>query len=127
MRTGPRQTLESSWEWLEFAAGLPSRAMPITAITAGTLVMSGRAILTGGFLDNVATTAGQFVIYDNTSASGVQVAGGTVAASTISQLSLPVKGILLEIGCFIVPTTATLTGSVYLIPLWHYPQTQPGH
>lgn len=125
-RTGRRYGLEGSWDWLEFAAGLPSKPQNVAATAANFLVASGRHILTGLSLLNAATTAGTIKVHDGTDTTGMIIYANTIAASGILNASLPVRGLLCEIGVYVEVVTATVNGAVYLTPLWHYRNTAPG-
>lgn len=125
-RTEQRYSLEGSWEWLEYAAGLPSKPINVAGTSANFLVASGRHILTGLSLINAATTAGTVKVHDGTDTTGMIVYANSVAGSGILNASLPVRGLLCEIGVFIEVVTATLNGAVYLTPLWHNRRTAPG-
>lgn len=123
--SGRRHGFEGSWDWLEYAAGLPSKPVPFSFVVGNFLAEGGRAILTGGVFVNSATTAGTVLVHDGTDTSGAVVAAVSVAASGLAQLPLPVRGVLLEIGCYVEVNTLQIKGSVYLTPLWHYPLTAP--
>jgi hypothetical protein len=60
---------------------------------------------------------------DNT---GKFIAALAIPASSTGLLSLPSKGILLEIGLFVAFTAITGAGAAFIVPLWHYPATPPG-
>lgn len=90
------------------------------------MVASGRFILAGAGLVNSATTAGTVTIYDGGGANGLLVAQLSVPASGSLPYNAPLHGVLLEIGCFVQLSGAGLTGAIYLIPLWHFPNTAPG-
>lgn len=121
-----RDTLEGSWEWLEFAARLPSRPQPIKAQSASTLALSGRCIVTGLSFLNLATTAGMVDLYDGQDANGTLAWRTPAAASAITVSPIPPNGIFCEIGAFLNLTTVTITGAILIIPLWHYRWTPPG-
>lgn len=125
-RTGRRHGLEGSWDWLEYAAGLPSKPINVAGTSANFLVASGRSILTGLSLINAATTAGTVKVHDGTDTTGMIIYANSIAGSGILNASLPVRGLLVEIGIFVEVLTATLNGAVYITPLWHYPHTAPG-
>lgn len=118
--------LKGSWEWLEFAAQLPANPQMITGQAGNKLIYSGRCILTGACVNNTATTAGTVQLLDGQDATGGLVAGGNVAASGITNVPVNGQGILCEVGVFLVVATATLTGSILIIPLWHDEYTAPG-
>lgn len=118
--------LKSSWPWLEFAAGLPAKAVPFPVKSAGFQAFGGRCIYLGITGANAATVAGSIILYDGQDATGAQVGNYAAAASSpVSQLG-PSNGVMCEIGLWVVPTGITLTGSVLVIPLWHYSFTPPG-
>lgn len=126
MKRRERDWQLGSWEWLEFASGLPANPEPLPVPGPNGLVMGGRAILRGYNFSNTSTTAGALVIYDGFDASGLGVirvgygATGTVAPAYFY------PGILLNLGCFATGGLGALTGVLYLVPLWHYPDTAPG-
>ncbi len=124
--TGRRHGLEGSWDWLEYAAGLPSKPISVPVGSAAGLVMGGRAVLTGGWFGNSGTVAGHISVYDGADGNGLEVARVALPASGVAVMSLPSRGLLLDIGCWVSVSTGTLGGTLYLIPLWHYPMTAPG-
>lgn len=121
-----RETLESSWDWLEFAAQLPARAIPFTSQSASFGPLTGRCIFLGVSWNNAATTAGAIDVLDGQDAKGGIAWQFTVAASVRGNGTIPGQGVLLEIGCWLNLTTVTITGAVLLIPLWHHRLTPPG-
>lgn len=120
------ESLEGSWEWLNFAADLPSRPFKASQAGASSLIGSGRYVFRGITGTNASTAAGTLQVLDGQDASGVLVQYIAVAAS--SALSSPYlgTGVLLENGCYIVNSGITTTATVWLVPLWHYPFTPPG-
>lgn len=118
--------LKGSWAWLQFAAQLPSNPQPLKNITAGSLVYSGRCILTGAIFNNTATAAGAVQLLDGVDATGALIAGAQLPASTLTPLSTVGQGILCEIGVFLVPTGTIAAATVLVIPLWHDEFTSPG-
>lgn len=127
MELRDRQAQRDSWEWLAFAASLPSRPIPFVGVSGNTLVYSGRCILTGVTANNTNAASGVIQLLDGLDATGVPAwqvhAGGTNQVQSI----LPNNGVLMDIGVFMEVSSATITGSVLLIPLAHYDMTQPGH
>ena len=117
---------KGSWEWLRFASQLPAKPFQFIAVSANTLIFKGRCILreiTG--LNNNAT-GGTLLLRDGEDASGVIAGTQGYAASSQFSHSFAAGGILLEIGCFLVPGGQSLTGTVALVPLWEYNITPPG-
>lgn len=127
MRTRPPiEGLKGSWEWLRFAAQLPSSPQFVSGQAANTLIYSGRCILTGATFLNSGTAPGQAILHDGQDVSGGVVSVTPIAASAAGNPVLPSMGVLCELGVFLEVTTATLKGSVFVIPLWHYEYTEPG-
>ena len=114
-----------SYEWFQFAAQLPADPVPIASPGGTQLIESGRSILTGIAATNSATAAGSFQVLDGQDAKGQLALPGQIAASGAVLLDVPGQGVLLENGCYLVVTTAVLTGVLYLIHLWRYPGLTP--
>ena len=126
MRSEHIEGLKGSWEWLEFAAQLPAKPMPLVSATANTLVYSGRCILAGASVFNNGTAAGGINLLDGLDGKGAIVTLIPLAANSGQTLELAPQGVLMEIGVFATISTATITGSIYIIPLWHERLTPPG-
>ena len=122
----PPTGLKGSFEWLALAATLPADPVPLPAGGGSGLVEPGRHILAGLAVVNTATTAGTVQILDGQDSKGQSVAAWSIPASGGLNPTLPTGGILLEVGCYIVVTSAILIGGVHLIHLWRYPFTPPG-
>lgn len=122
----PPGGLKGSWDWLAGASQLPAKPMAYAVGVGAGLVMSGRAILRGGFTGNGNAVAGHLSVYDGLDANGVEVWRVAVPASGVANLNIPDGGILLEIGCWVVSVGSSCSGSLILVPLWHYPFTPPG-
>lgn len=118
--------LEGSWEWLEFAAGLPAKVIAWPNGSAGGLVASGRLLVTGGWVNNGATTAGLAQLFDGISSTALEIARVPAAASSPTLFSFPNKGLLCEIGLFVATNSTVIGGAMYIIPLWHGEFTAPG-
>ena len=118
--------LKGSWEWLEFAAQLPAKPVPLVSLAASGALYSGRCILAGASVTNTATTAGQLNLLDGTDSKGQIVSVLPLAAGAAAYPVFGPAGVLMELGVFATVTTATITGSVYVIPLWHEWLTPPG-
>lgn len=122
-----RQALRDSWEWLAFAASLPSIAVPFTSLAGNDKVYSGRCILTGVTCNNSATTSGVIQLLNGDDNTGAPLWQVHVGGSNQAQSILPNNGVLADIGIFMTVSTLVITGSVLLIPLQHYDKTSPGH
>jgi hypothetical protein len=107
------------------AAQLPADPVPVPAGGGSGLVESGRLILAGLAVINTAATAGTVQVLDGVDSKGQAVAAYAVAASGGLNPFLPTSGIVLEVGCYLVVTNATLSGAIQLIHLWRYPFTPP--
>ena len=61
--------LKGSWEWLEYAAQLPAKAVNFTT-SADTLIYGGRCIYMGFTMANNAVGGGNFNLYNGRDANG---------------------------------------------------------
>lgn len=118
--------LKGSWEWLEYASQLPAKAVPLVGQAAGTLIFGGRCILAGASVFNNATTSGGINLLDGTDSKGQIVALLPLAANSGFTADIAPNGVLMEIGVFVTVSTANITGSIYVVPLWHQRMTPPG-
>lgn len=118
--------LKGSWEWLALANQLPSLAVPFTNPPAGSIIYSGRCIVRGASIQNTDTAGHQFTLHNGMDASGVIVGDFGPPASSRNVYLLAAEGVLCDIGVFLVASAATMVGSVYLVPLEHYPFGPPG-
>lgn len=108
-----------------FLADLPSSPFQFTGISAGAEVVSGRYVIRGAsFVNN---NAGLVVVsfYDGQDATGELVGVASAAAGTAGAVSFGSKGLMLEIGLFVVPSAGPVTGSASMVPLWQYNITPP--
>lgn len=118
--------LKGSWEWLQFAAQLPAKPVPLLVSSGTVVAYSGRCIYLGTNLINSATTAGRVVVYDGLDTSGPIIDLAAVAASGIASVNTAAAGILCELGVTVSLTSIVVTGSVLVVPLWHYLDSPPG-
>lgn len=118
--------LKGSWEWLQFAAQLPAKPIPLLASSGTVVAYSGRCIYLGINLINSATTAGRAVVYDGLDTTGPVLDLGAVAASGILSANTAAAGVFCEMGVTVALTSIVVTGSVLVVPLWHYFHTPPG-
>lgn len=126
-RPGREEILLDSWDWLAYAGRLPSKPIAPPLGVAAALAFSGRCIITGGWFNNTATAGGHVSIFDSVDGSGLEVSRFAMGASSVANVNIPSRGILLDIGCWVSVSQGTLLGAVYIIPLWHYDSTPPGH
>jgi hypothetical protein len=121
-----RRTLESSWDWLGFAAGLPGKHVALPGPTAWGLVAPGRSLFLGATLANTSGAAVTVTIRDGQDASGDVLAVLVVPANGGLPYVGPSSGVMAEVGIFIASPGASISGALYFVPLWHYPNTAPG-
>lgn len=117
---------KGSWEWLAFAGQLPARSVQFTGAAGTYKVFSGRCIYLGVVAINSAGTGGTLVMYDGQDATGAPIGVTSIAANGLANSNAQSKGVLCETGVAVVITTATINGSVLLVPLRHYGFTPPG-
>lgn len=126
MRERHTPRLERSWEWLEFAAQLPSRPEPMPSTGTSVQLMSGRCLLRGGLLSNL-TSAGIGVnIYDGTDTKGLFIGELSVPAGGFPSFDFDAVGVLMERGVFLTFNPGPPAGTMFVVPLWHYEHTPPG-
>lgn len=121
-----RETLESSWEWLAFAARLPARAFTFKGISGGLLLATGRFIYTGASALNADASSHFFVVRDGQDNTGEIVCGLGVASNAYVTDRAGQPGTLVEKGLYLDLVGGPWTGSVYAAPLWHAWITPPG-
>lgn len=122
----PRHTLKGSWEWLEFAASLPSQPNQFIAVTAGQLLLSGRYLVTGITINNTSTNAGTVTLYDGQDTTGTIVLAQHFSASGTQTTPTVPNGVLCEIGVFMNVTAGSISGAVWAVPLSEIAGTPPG-
>lgn len=118
--------LKGSWEWMSLATTMPAKAVPLPGISAGYLAAAGRYVLTGASGLNLSTANGHVDVYDGQDTTGGFVWRFSVSNGSTVTTALPNRGVLLESGCYVVPSGIVFSGSVLLIPLWDYPWSAPG-
>lgn len=118
--------LKGSWEWLQFAAQLPAKPVPLLASSGNVVAFSGRCIYLGTNLINSATTAGRVVVYDGLDTTGAVIDLAQVAASQVLPSRIGSPGVLCELGVTVALTSIVVTGAVLVIPLTHYLDAPPG-
>ena len=118
--------LKASWEWLEFAAGLPSRHAAVPGPTVWGQVVGGRNILTAATFSNTTGAAVTITIRDGADVSGDPMAILVVPATSGLPWDGPTNGILAEVGIFIASPGAGVSGVINYIPLEHNYSTPPG-
>lgn len=118
--------LKGSWDWLQFAAQLPAKPVPLLASSGTVVAYSGRCIYLGINLINTATTAGRVVAYDGLDTTGPVIDVAAVAATAVLATPRPASGVFCELGITVALTSIVVSGSVLIVPLWHYPDSPPG-
>ena len=118
--------LEGDWEWLQWAASLPAKAILIPNITVDTQLFTGRCIYKGFTIANNAVGGGNFNLYDGRDATGYPLNLDFPGNGTTITRSLTGGGVLVENGVFCHVSTGPMLGSLFVVPLWHYPHTVPG-
>lgn len=122
----PRHTLKGSWEWLAFAAALPSQPFQFVAVTAGQLLLSGRYLVTGITINNSATVAGTVTLYDGQDTTGTIALTQHFSASGTQTTPTVPNGVMCEIGVFMNVTAGNISGAVWAVPLSLIAGTPPG-
>jgi hypothetical protein len=118
--------LKGSWEWLQFASQLPAKPVPLLAPSGNVVAFSGRCIYLGVNLVNSATTAGRVAVYDGLDVTGPLIDVAAVPASGVLPATRAAAGVLCELGVTVSLTSIVVTGSVLVVPLWHYFDGPPG-
>lgn len=101
----------------ECAARRPATPVALNGLTTQQVVASGRYVLTGWCLANSGGARGTLQLYDGQDANGTPAGLMELPSNGGSIQSFPYPGIRLTIGLFVVATTATVTGSLYLTPV----------
>lgn len=122
-----RDWQKDSWEWLRYAAQLPSEPIPYSGISAGTVIVPGRCIFLGGPIFNASGATHTYSVRDGFDTTGPLLASINLANSTGSILTVPVTGVLVKNAVFLDTATGPISGSMLVIPLWKYPFTPPGY
>lgn len=120
------QDRKGSLDWLAFAASLPSKPIQFKAITASQLIVKGRYLLNGISLNNTATVAGVATLHDGEDTTGQITLVQPFAASNGAFQVAPAGGVLCEMGVYLELSAGTISGCVWVVPLWRYNVTRPG-
>lgn len=99
------------------AISWPAVAIPLSALSAGKLLFSGRALLKGWSLTNNNAGAQTLQLVDGQDSTGAVVAHLPLAAGANSTTPGPDSGILLTQGLFIVVPGGPINGSVWVVPV----------
>lgn len=112
------QALEDELEMLALFSRLPAMSVPFAGVAASGTLYSGRCILQGLTLHNLATTGGNFLLHDGLDASGAIVFGLYYGAGNYDNHSIGTAGVVCEIGVYLdISLAAPWTGALFLIPL----------
>lgn len=118
--------LKASWDWLQFAAGLPCKHVAVPGPTAWGQIVAGRNILMSATLVNASGAAVTVTIRDGGDATGDPMAILVVPANGALPWTGPSPGVLAEVGIFAANPGANVSGVLHYIPLEHYYWTAPG-
>lgn len=121
-----REGLRGSWEWMSYAASLPSKIVPLNNLTTSTGLFSGPCIFTGYNIDNTAGGSGACNFRDGTDNTGPYVAINRLPGTAGATFTFGNKGVFCENGVYAEIVTVTMRGAIFVIPLWHYDFTPPG-
>ena len=118
--------LKASYEWLEFAAGLPAKVVPWTNESASFQGFKGRCVLqaVAGINGNAGTQSIQ--LHDGEDASGALIFPTAVPGNGYLFQPFSPRGILCETGVFVQIPAGPWSITLLLVPLWHYSNTPPG-
>lgn len=120
------RNLKASWEWVEFAAGLPARHAAVPGPTAWGQVVPGANLFMGATIANASGAAVTVTIRDGADVSGDPMAVLVVPANSGLPYVGPSSGILAEVGIFIASPGANVSGVIHYVPLEHNQNTPPG-
>lgn len=126
MQGKERDWMLGNWEWLLEAGSLPALPLPLKSQVNSVQLFTGRCLLRGYSVTNGATTAGGMNILDGQDATGMAVAVLNLAAATSATANTAARGVLMEQGIYVQLLAATVTGAIWITPLWNYPKTEPG-
>lgn len=118
--------LKLSYEWLEFAAGLPPKPVPYTGQSASFQGFKGPAILHGLVCNNGNAGGQTIILHDGEDATGPLVHQAFIGNGQNQVQMFPPKGIMCETGVFITLFGGPWAITLLLVPLWHYSITPPG-
>ena len=119
------KALKMDWDWYHYATHLPAIPIPLNGSPNAGQLLRGPCVLTGWSVTNTNTAAGSFALLNGEDGTGMTVINLQLAANTGSTQQAGTEGILFDIGIWAVPNNIFATGSVWAVPLWHYPQTPP--
>ena len=108
-----------------FLADLPASPNQFVAISAGTELVSGRYVLKQVSFVNNNAAAVVLSLYDGQDANGELVGVLGAGAGLAGNMAFGSKGVMLEIGLFVVPSAGPVTGTALMVPLWNYNVTPP--
>lgn len=127
MEEGRKNRMRDSWEWLAFAASLPSRPVNFSIAAGGESIFGGRCIFNGFAYVNAAGAGESIEFHDGQDATGPLLATLFASSGGRGVVPIPPPGILCDIGVFLTGPTGLVTGSAFIIPLDQYAFTPPGH
>lgn len=120
------EATKDSWQWLKFAASLPSRPYQFLSLAANTQLLRGRYLVRGVTINNTATVSGTLTLYDGEDTNGVIIIPQHYSASGTVTQPLDSNGVYATIGVFLAPGAGVVSGAVWAVPLAEYNLTVPG-
>jgi hypothetical protein len=118
--------LKRSWEWLEFAAGLPGRPFAYTGQSASFMVFKGRGILQNLVVNNGNAAGQTIILHDGEDASGPLVHQAFIGNSQNQVQPFLPRGVFIETGVFAELFGGPWKITAVIVPLWHSARTPPG-
>lgn len=115
-----------SFEWLEFAAGLPSRPVPWTAQSASFQGFKGSCILQSLVVNNGNAAGQTIILHDGEDATGAMIHQAFIGNGQNQVQPFSPRGILCETGVYVQLFGGPWNITLMLVPLWHYSNTPPG-
>jgi|SRR5579859_7983811 len=122
----PARGLKSSFEWLEFAAGLPGRPMAYVNQSASFQVFKGRCILQNLVVNNGNAAGQTIILHDGEDASGPMVHQAFIGNGQNQVQPFQPRGVLIETGVYAELFGGPWKITAILVPLWRYTHTPPG-
>lgn len=115
-----------SWHVMEIIGKMPSLPIQFLNVSASVQLVTGRYLVRGVSLENSGGAGGTLILCDGRDSTGTIIGlQGYGATSSQSQVFGPV-GVLAQSGIYLNVNGGTLTGTVWVVPLWQYDITPPG-
>lgn len=118
--------LKRSFDWLEFAAGLPAHHVPYKAASASFQGFKGSCILQAVWVNNGNAAGQTFILTDGEDATGPIIHQAFIGNGQNQNQPFSPRGILCETGVFVQLFGGPWNMTLFVVPLWHYTSTPPG-